>query len=341
MLTSEAKLTLTISAIGINSSLGVITNELLKVYLWSYEEEEEIMFSDNEELQDSIPIRKKTKTVTSIANTKSTFDPRPSKSSTAPITIAQNKDYSSYSLSHISKHRDKLVSWSKINKNWWNKAYKQREYIIKHQVFTSNFSLEGAYSPKFISKNSSVIYMNQFCDLAYRWPSVFHKHEELFWLTCTVDGKKPNTQPREREIISITKADFPISATEAEEIAYYTLSQSKKTNTKLGNQNMTEEQKQKFVVYEWNRSWWEWSYEQRLEKDKNNEKTLFPLSEKFKNVTSAWGEISYKDTNETSTNLNGLCKEVYEGKLTAKEEIEDAWRYCSDLGEEKPASKPL
>ncbi|GCE63995.1 hypothetical protein MHSWG343_10030 [Candidatus Mycoplasma haematohominis] len=322
----ESKITLTVSALGVNSVLGVSINELLKIYLFNGETGEEIGIFENLSIENLVPVRKKTAAEKFNTGTQSKFDRR-SYADSKPTTIDKkySSSYTNFEVAHINQHLNKLVSWKQENQYWWEEAYKRRIYIIKNQTFSSYVNIVGAFSSERIWRLDRDLHMNQFCDFLYWRRFKFPKYKDLFWLACSIEGKNPEETGNPTGIFQATKAKFKIKDGE-KEITYFTLSQVNKAeveNTTLDSSN-----KEKFVVYDYSEEWWNWSYEYRWQKDKADETSAYPQSEKFKNVKKGWDEQV-----SDNTSLNKICKDFYTSSSTSdQKEIEDAWRYCSDVG---------
>ncbi|WP_216083647.1 hypothetical protein [Candidatus Mycoplasma haematohominis] len=322
---TESKVTITFSVIAANAALGVSGSELLKIYYALNEESIEVENLNNELIK--VTKIKRTRNKTTPKGTTSNFDLRKRH---APSIIIGSKHYTKhkgFGVRHIKNHLDKLVGWEEANKTWWEDAYKQREYVIKNQNFQPYFPIVGGYSDQqhWWTKN---LHMNQFCDKGYLNRSFFQKYKEQFWLMCTIDGKNPEKNDSEEVISWATKAEFQIKDGKKKQITYLTITQAKKKG--INNTKITEDAKTKFVIYDYSPEWWKWSYEYRLEADRKNETSPFPLSNKFRTIIQGW-----EDLNNNATALNKVCKDFYEQTSNNfQDEIDDAWRYCSDDGKQ-------
>ncbi|GCE63604.1 hypothetical protein MHSWG343_06010 [Candidatus Mycoplasma haematohominis] len=323
----ETKATIIISAISGNTALGIIGYELLKEYFLHLSSFEEITKADNSAIEIIKIERRLTKTVSFVIDSQKSFDPRIyTRNDLKTIDIEKEQKQAEHPLKGIKQDHKKLVVLFSDNSDWWNETYKKRKYIAESRDFERYVDLIGGYSNESNEYLINNVHMNQFCNKAYSDPSYFQEHEAQFWLMCTIDGKNPNDTEEEKVISQTTKAKF-FKGEKEEEITYLTLEQSKKTNiknNKIGNH------KNKFVVYDYNEDWWKWSFDYRLKVDKENETSLFPLSNRFKQVKNGWD-----NTTRSTTGLNSVCKSFYEETDTkTQQEIDDAWRYCSDIGEE-------
>ncbi|GCE63597.1 hypothetical protein MHSWG343_05940 [Candidatus Mycoplasma haematohominis] len=321
---TESKITIILSVITGNTVIGVFGNELLKIYLLGRNSSEEISASDNSIFLKTTVSRIKTNAVSFDPKTKSNFDPRIYKD-VNPTTVDKNPaKYTVYSFHQISQYKGKFVDW-KENKEWWEKTYEKRKYVLENANFEKYVNIVGGYKNQQYWQ-ASELHMNQFCDYGYSNNSYFREHEEQFWLLCTTDAKNPKDKENTQTISQINKAKFNKGETE-EEIIYLTVEQAKKTNIYNATTNNA---KDKFVVYDYSPEWWEWSFNYRWKVDKNSEVSSFPLSDKFKNATTGWS----KETNEKAS-LNLICQDFYESKnMPSQNEIDDAWRYCTDAGKQ-------
>ncbi|WP_216083658.1 hypothetical protein [Candidatus Mycoplasma haematohominis] len=322
---TETKVTLVFSAILGNSALGVAGHELLKAYFWNQEEEREFETSDNLSIEKTKISRVRTTTVTYNGSQKS-FDPRIYNNTARPKTI--NDRYSSkyivYRNYYLNQYKSKLVGVFDDNKDWWEETYKKRKYILENQNFNKYVSIVGGYNSEQNWDLSGDVYASQFCDKSYISANYYQQHKDQFWLICSVDGINPDREAESKIISTGTESEFPINNSN-KKIFYLTLAQSKKT---IKNSQISDSHKNKFVVHNYSQDWWEWSYRYRFKVDKLNEKSKFPLSDSFKNITKGW------DSKVDEQNaLNKVCKDFYENSgNSSQNEIDDAWRYCSDTG---------
>ncbi|GCE63594.1 hypothetical protein [Candidatus Mycoplasma haematohominis] len=327
---TESKITITTAVAAFNSILGVSGYELLRIYLLGQESSEEITNLENSIFKTTKAKRKRTKETTFKNNSQSKFDLRVSNDSNLKIVKHHlDQRHRTSMLFHIPKqHRGKLISWEADNKSWWEKTYKQREYMIKSQDVNPKVEITKGYSMEnitnlYFKNHSEPLPMNQFCDRGYAQTNYYKKYRKQFWLMCTVEGKDPDETDSSQEIAEATKARF-WEGEQEKEITYFNYKQSKKEtikNTKISNSQ------DKFVVYDYSPDWWEWSYKYRLKIDKDDETSDFPLSDKFRKANSGWDEKLSK-----GEALNKICKDLYESNSSTSDEIEDAWRYCSDVG---------
>ncbi len=327
---TETKITIAVATAGGNSALGVSINELLRIYLLGRNESEEVQFVGNDNIKTIQPTRIKVATASFKEGSESNLDPRAVKG-TNPTNINSRSyiSHTAYELSHISKYRAKLPIWNE-NKDWWENTYKQRKYMIQNRASsTDGLQFKEGFSSLVIwyTNFKSEVYINQFCYVLYGSGTQFNKYKDLFWLICSIDGKNPEKDEPEKEVSSAEKAKFPIDNSGEKEITYMTLEQAKKKPEDKEKIKVAE--KNKFVVWDWKKDWWEWSYQYRLQKDKSSENSAFPLSEKFRKITKDWDE---KANDETA--LNKACKDFYESSSSSDDETEDAWRYCSIEGKQ-------
>ncbi|WP_216083054.1 hypothetical protein [Candidatus Mycoplasma haematohominis] len=329
---SETKITIAVAAIGGNATLGVSIHEFLKACLLNNVVEDEAFLTlDNSNIKTIIPARKKTVTVVFDESKKANFDPRAhANASPSKIDSRYYKSHTLYEMRHIKEeHRSKLAASKSENKDWWETAYKSRKYMIKNQKFSSpSVKFIGGYKSGIIWNLEKDLYMNQFCYRIYGSPTKYEEYKDLFWLVCSVDGKDPTEGSSvEGKISSGKRASFSTEGNKSKSIIYMTLGQAKKKEEDLEKLKIQESERDKFVVYDWKKDWWEWSFEYRFQKDIKDETSAFPLSNKFKNIRNGWDE---KIENDTS--LNKVCKDFYESDNSSSDEVEDAWRYCSDTG---------
>ncbi|GCE63603.1 hypothetical protein MHSWG343_06000 [Candidatus Mycoplasma haematohominis] len=325
----ETKITIVVSGVAGNATLGVSGYEFLKVYFLNQEISTEVEAINNEAVIKITTYRKRSKEKTFESGTDNKFDLREIKN-TSPKIVKHPHDrrHKTSSLRHINQeHRSQLVSWEKDNKQWWENTYKQREYMIKNQKVSPKITILGAYNDTnvYMGGDNEPLHMNQFCDKGYGRQPYFKKYKQQFWLMCTINGKNPDNDVDSQEISTASKARFPESGSNKKEITYLNFEQSKKEDPK---NTQVKENKSKFVIYDYSQDWWDWSFNYRLKVDKEDETSAFPLTEKFKQATSGW------DENVSSANaLNKICKDFYEQSgTTSQDEIDDAWRYCSDEG---------
>ncbi|GCE63606.1 hypothetical protein MHSWG343_06030 [Candidatus Mycoplasma haematohominis] len=317
---TETKITLTVAAAGSNSALVVSINELLKFYFFGSPTEEVVEITENQIFKSVKTSRTRTQTVSPTKS--SNFDLRKSNNPNTVIGDRYYKRHKGYFINHLQKYVNSLVAWESTNREWWIEAYEQRKYIIQNQNFNPYVQITGGYDSEnyWWAKN---LHMNQFCENAYSSRTYFQKHKDQFWLMCTIDGKNPENDDS-FGISNATKANFKKGAELEESITYLTLNQAKKT----GIINKEIKNKDNFVVYDYSPEWWNWSYTYRFLADKADEKSEFPLSSRFLKASSGWNS----ELNAT-TALNVICKDFYEqNDTTSQDEIDDAWRYCSDIG---------
>ncbi|GCE64050.1 hypothetical protein [Candidatus Mycoplasma haematohominis] len=295
--------------------------ELLKAFMWKVQSDDESLSpADNTYIEDIKPIRKKKNTA--VLTSKGKLDPR-NFTQVNPRVVKANHNYLAFHIFHISSYTQKLVSWKPENKTWWEKSYEHKKYILENHPQFKGSKITSSYKPDKAWLTNNEFALNQFCDVAYDHKTFFEKFKDLFWLACSIDGKNPEEKDDSKWITEINKAQLPTSGSAKTEITYLTVKQSKKTNT--WNLNNKED---KFIVYDYNKEWWEWSYKNRLEVDRKDENSYFPLTTKFKDATKGWEENA---SNENSS-LNNICKELYAKNGRTADETEDMWRYCSDAG---------
>ncbi|WP_216083650.1 hypothetical protein [Candidatus Mycoplasma haematohominis] len=319
---TESKITISCSVASINAALGVSGHELLKIYLLGLSSSGGVVTVENIQISKIKTNRKRNETITSKKGTEGTLDPRTH--TTYRKTVDQVPDrYRIYSFHNIRKHKSKLVDW-KDNEAWWKETYKTRKYMLENLEPENSLAIAGAYKNQTYLQSND-LHLNQFCDKSYTERAYYNQHKTIFWLMCTTDAKNPDEGEEAKIISQAKKAKFP-KGDQEEEITYLTFKQAKKPETKNTNIKGKED---KFVVYDYSEKWWKWSYEYRLQIDKADETSAFPLSEKFKKVNKGWEETNYSD----ETNLNTACKKFYEQENSlTQDEIDDAWRYCTDTG---------
>ncbi|WP_216083645.1 hypothetical protein [Candidatus Mycoplasma haematohominis] len=319
---TESKITIASAVTAFNSVLGVSGYELLQIYFLSQGSSEEVSALNNLNIESTKIERKKNKTVF-WKGAQNEIDPRIHTTSNTTVEKSETR-YRAYRFHTITSHKPKFVDW-KESKDWWEKTYETRKYMLKNGNFGRYVNIVGGYEDKKYLFATS-LHLNQFCDKSYSEGWYFKKYEPIFWLMCTTDAVNPDSSEEAKAISKAKKAKFPKGQTE-EEIIYLTVEQSKKGNIKNAQ---IQNNRNKFVIYNYSQKWWEWSYQYRLEEDKKNETSAFPLSNKFKNVNKGW-DIS----NDNATALNKVCEDFYLGDSQIQDEIEDAWRYCSDKGEKE------
>ncbi|WP_216083652.1 hypothetical protein [Candidatus Mycoplasma haematohominis] len=319
---TESKITISCSVASINAALGVSGYELLQIYLLNGNAQEELSSFDNTAISNAKISRKKSKTI-AWKESKDVLDPRLHETTKTTVNDHESR-YRIYRFRHISQeHKAKFVDW-KDNKEWWEKTYEVRKYMLKNANFKKYVNIEGGYE-NLPYASQTKLHLNQFCDHVYWSKTYFEKYKSIFWLMCTTDAKNPETQEEAKIISQAKKAKFP-KGNQDEEIIYLTVEQAKKTNIYNATTNSA---KDKFVVYDYSSNWWEWSYQYRFQEDKKNETSAFPISGKFKKIDKGWD-----DSRENTTALNKVCKDFYEQtNNNSQDEIDDAWRYCSDKGE--------
>ncbi|GCE63608.1 hypothetical protein MHSWG343_06050 [Candidatus Mycoplasma haematohominis] len=313
-------MTLSVAAIGGNSAIGIYFNEFLKLYLFMTRDSDELSTLDSSSF-DVTPIRKKTEAVT-YKGSSTNVDPR--KSTTTPRNMMS--EYSTFMASQLQANSSKLVNGHE-EQEWWNSIYEIRSYIMKNQdISSAGVKFKKGFSKAPIQNLNQEIYMNQFCKYVYGQRFKYKKYEDLLWLICSVDGKKPGERRSSEKISQMQKANFPTPEKTPKEksIDYMTLEQAKKK--KEDKAKFSSVNKNKYVVYDYSEEWWKWSYEYRFQKDKADESSAYPLSEKFKKVEKDWDSKLKKES------LNKVCKDFYEKASSSADEQEDASRYCSAEG---------
>ncbi|GCE63619.1 hypothetical protein MHSWG343_06160 [Candidatus Mycoplasma haematohominis] len=324
---TESKITIGVAVVGINSFLGVSGHELLKIYLLSLDQSEEVSVLENYEIKTIAPKRKRPKASSFDESSKKPFDPRtPTDADPSTMDRGYARNYHPlFRTKHIDKHKSKLIIW-KENKSWWESNYEQRKYMLENQDFsTSDWKFKEGFSKRVIWNLNQEVHINQFCYLMYESSTQYNKYKDVFWLLCSIDGKDPENNNSESSISQAEKANFPTEGSSEQEIIFMTLEQAKKKQSDM--ERIKVKEKNKFVVYDWKPEWWNWSYQYRLKKDLNDEDNAFPMTEKFKKVISGWDESL-----NSSTALNKVCKDFYEAEPKQSDETEDAWRYCSATG---------
>ncbi|GCE63612.1 hypothetical protein [Candidatus Mycoplasma haematohominis] len=324
----ETKITLSVAAVGGNSALGIYFNEFLRLYLFMTGDSDELSTLDSDTFKSIMPTRKRVETVTYTNGSKSSIDPRKSKTTPSEkISSSTFKSHTPWQMGHISNHKDKLVN-GREEEAWWKSIYDQRIYIMKNQ----DINIEGiefayGFSATYIpSLNSRAIYMNQFCHFIYGNSRQYNRYKDLFWLICSINGKNPEEQEENKRISETEQATFPTpgETTNKKTITYMTLSQAKKKESDIKNIKVSE--KEKYIVYDYSEEWWKWSYQYRFQKDQADESSAYPLSEQFKKVEKDW------DDKLNNQSLNKVCKDFYEKSSISADEQEDALRYCSAEG---------
>ncbi|GCE63592.1 hypothetical protein [Candidatus Mycoplasma haematohominis] len=325
---TESKITIAVSGISGNTALVISGYEFLQIYLFGLNSSEELSSLDSNTIKATKIKRNKKGTVTFETGTQSDSDPR--LHTVSPSTVLQHKSrYTAYWFHEIWSHRSKFVDW-KENKAWWDKTYLTRKYMLENGGFKDLVNISGSYSDQKY-RNSATLYLNQFCDRNYSETNYYKSHKKIFWLMCTTDAKNPDQQEEEKIISKAKKAKFKKGKTQ-EEITYLTVEQAKKDQMK---NKKVDSNKSKFIVYDYSKEWWEWSYKYRLKVDKKDETSSFPLSKKFKDATKGWDD-SINDAGA----LNKVCKDFYDASNNnSQNEIDDAWRYCSDAGREQISNK--
>ncbi|GCE64041.1 hypothetical protein MHSWG343_10490 [Candidatus Mycoplasma haematohominis] len=326
---TESKITIAISTISGNAFLGIAGYEALQWYISGLNSDGEISTIENITIQDIKTLRKKTKTVK--ATSTSSFDLKKQVSANVMQTVSDSsylRSNKSTDSQHISQYLNKLINKERTNKNWWDEAYKERSYIIKIQAKNLSLKILGGYSDATsYNKASTEMYMNQFCDTGYFDADYYKKYKDLFWLSCSIDGKDPEETDQSKQKFLATEGDYQENSSN-KKIVYLTVEQSK--NTSIKNEKVNNK-KDNFIIYDYSREWWEWSYKNRLQEDRKNEVSAFPLSSEFKKISEGW-DISL----EKESSLNKVCKDFYEKEAeTSQDELEDAYRYCTASGSEE------